>query len=132
MQDLFDKYRAELEEELKLDDFNLKDTQLKLPTIKHKWVARLIQQKIEKNKLKDMRKQAITNIMVNAREQQPVTVSDRVLSQHAEQNELVQKIDQKLQDCDILIEYLEKVEVVCRNTTFDIKNVIEIKKQELT
>ncbi|OQA94335.1 MAG: Recombination, repair and ssDNA binding protein UvsY [Bacteroidetes bacterium ADurb.Bin217] len=131
MENLFDRYKKELEEDLKLDDFNLKDTQLRLPTLKHKWVARLIDAKIEKNRLIELRKEAIIKVIETIRSEKPITVSDRLLIQHAEQNEIIVKIDKQIKMCDLIIDYLEKVEVICKNTTFDIKNVIEIRKLQL-
>ena len=129
---LFDKYKRELEEELVIDDFRLKDLQSKLPAIKHKWVARLIEQKIEKKKLCDLRDKGINDLSEDIRESQPVQVSDKTVQQLASRNEVIQKIDKRIHDCEILIEYLEKVETVCRSITYDIKNIIEIKKLELT
>jgi len=129
---LFEKYNAELKEDLQLDDINLKDTQMKLPAIKHKWVSRLIEQKIERNKLKELRKEAIINLITKNKDKQIVTLSDRSLMLHAEQHEVVQKIDSKITDCDILIEYLEKAEQILKSSTFDIKNIIEIKRAELS
>jgi len=128
---LFDKYRAEIEEELDLSDFNIKDVQMKLPAIKHKWVARLIQQKIELNNYKKLKSEAIDNIVQNTRKENPVLLSDAALAKQAEKHNTVQKINLKIDECEILIEYLEKVEKVCSSTSFDIKNLVDIKKMEL-
>ena len=129
---LFDKYRAELTEELDLSDFNMKDVQMRLPGVKHKWVARLIQQKIEMNKYKKLKHEAVEAVMQNLRKENPVLLSDSTLAKQAEKNETIQKINLKMEECEILIEYLEKVEAVCRGTSFDIKNLVEIKKLEMT
>lgn len=128
---LFEKYQAELEEELDLTDFNIKDVQMRLPANKHKWVARLIQQKIESNKLKKLKHEAIDAVIQSLRKENPVILSDAALSKQAEKNETIQKIIIKIEECDILIEYLEKVEKVCSGTSYDIKNLVEIKKLEL-
>ena len=37
-----EQYIKEMGEDVDLDEFNLKDVQLKLPALKHKWVGRLI------------------------------------------------------------------------------------------
>ena len=128
---LFDKYRAEITEELDLSDFNMKDVQMKLPAIKHKWVARLIQQKIELSKYKKLKAEAIDALIQSLRKENPVLLSDLALSKQAEKNETVQKIILKIEECEILIDYLEKVEAVCRGTSYDIKNLVEIKKLEM-
>jgi hypothetical protein len=128
----FDKYNAEITEELDLSDFNIKDIQMKLPAIKHKWVSRMIQQKIELNKLKKMKLEAIDAVTQNLRKSNPVMLSDSALSKQAEKNDTVQKIILKMEECELLIEYLEKVERLCNGTTYDIKNLVDIKKLELS
>ena len=128
---LFDKYRAEITEELDLSDFNIKDVQMKLPAIKHKWVARLIQQKIELSKFKKLKHEAIEAVIQNLRKENPVLLSDMALSKQAEKNDTIQKIIIKIEECEMLIEYLEKVEKVCSSTSYDIKNLVEIKKLEM-
>ena len=47
----FEKYSEELKEDTKVDELNLLQKQLMLPGIKHKWVARLINQKRFLNEL---------------------------------------------------------------------------------
>lgn len=129
--ELFEKYRAELESELDLSDFNMKDVQMRMPAIKHKWVARLIQQKIELNKYKNLKKVATDTVVENVRSRNPVLLSDAALMKQAEKHETVQKIISKIEECEILIEYLEKVERVCNGTSYDIKNLVDIKKLEM-
>jgi hypothetical protein len=128
---LFDKYNAELTEELDLSDFNMKDVQMRLPGIKHKWVARLIQQKIELNKYKALKAEAIANLSDSLRKENPVLISDPALAKQAEKHMTVKKISDKIEECIILIDYLEKVEKVCSGTSYDIKNLIDIKKMEM-
>jgi hypothetical protein len=128
---LFEKYKAEIDEELDLSDFNMKDVQMRLPAVKHKWVARLIQQKIELNKYKKLKLEAIEAVIGNLRKENPVLLSDTALSKQAEKNLTVQKIIIKMEECELLIDYLEKVEKVCNSTSFDIKNLVELKKLEM-
>lgn len=127
----YDKYKTELTEELDLSDFNMKDVQMKLPGIKHKWVARLIDQKIELNKLKKLKAEAIETVSQKLRKENVVILSDAALSKQSEKHELVRKIIDKIEETEILIEYLERVEKVCSSTSYDIKNLIDIKRMEL-
>ena len=129
---VFEKYQAELTEELDLTDFNMKDVQMKLPGVKHKWVARLIQQKIELNKFKKLKSEAIDALIPTLRRDNPVLYSDVTLAKQAEKHETLQKINEKIEECELLIEYLEKIEKVCSGTSYDIKNLIDIKKMELS
>ncbi|MFA5753898.1 MAG: hypothetical protein WC905_00870 [Patescibacteria group bacterium] len=127
----YNKYKAEIEEELDLSDFNLKDVQMKMPGIKHKWVSRLIDQKIEISKLKQLKSKAIETVSEKLRHDAPVIISDAALAKQAEKHELVRKIIDKIEETEILIEYLEKIEKVCNGTSYDIKNLVDIKKLEL-
>jgi hypothetical protein len=69
--------------------------------------------------------------MGNLRKENPVLLSDTALSKQAEKNLTVQKIIIKMEECELLIDYLEKVEKVCNSTSFDIKNLVELKKLEM-
>lgn len=129
---LYEKYKEELTDDLSIDDFNLHDKQMKLPGIKHKWVARLIQMKSERGRLNELRGEAIRKLVEKIRQESLVTLSDRALLTKANDSEIIIKIDNQVKYCSILIDYLERVEKVCSQTTFDIKNLIEIKKLELT
>jgi len=130
---LFEKYEAELNEELHLDEFTLKDAQLKLPSNRHKWVARLIKQKIELSKLKNLRKEALKDISEKVKRDSPVVLSDITARKSAEEHEITRKIDEEIEMCEILILYLDKVvEKVSRGISFDIKNLIELIQLENT
>jgi hypothetical protein len=130
-QTLFEKYQAELQDDLKLDDFNLADKQMKLPGIKHKWVARLIQQRFEKGKLIKKKKEALYRIKAQLQEDSIVTISDRNAQLQAEQHNITQTIESRIKDCDNMILYLEKVEKIFSQITFDVKNIIDIRKMEM-
>ena len=46
---LLEEYIVELEKDVKIDQFNIRDVQMKLPAYKHKWVGRLMRQKQQLN-----------------------------------------------------------------------------------
>ena len=54
--DFFEKIKHEINSDLVLDRINLLEKQLMLPAIKHKWVARLIDQKRLKSSLETKKK----------------------------------------------------------------------------
>jgi hypothetical protein len=54
--ELLKKYIEEITKDLQLDDFNIKESQMRLPARKHFWVARLIETKIKRNSLLEKRK----------------------------------------------------------------------------
>ena len=42
---ILEEYLKEMEKDVVFDDFTIKETQMKLPAIKHKWVGRLVRHK---------------------------------------------------------------------------------------
>ena len=43
---LLESYIDELSTDVQIDEFNMKDIQMKLPSIKHKWTGRLMRAKM--------------------------------------------------------------------------------------
>jgi hypothetical protein len=129
--DLLNKYIEELSQDTHLDEFNLKDAQLKLPGIKHKWVGRLIRSKIDFNNLKGTRYALINTLTDKLIDQSPVTVSRPTAQKKVLSHESVTQLDMKIQELDSVILFLEKIERVLNSMTFDIKNLTEIMKLEI-
>ena len=50
--DLFLEYHQKIEEYLKIDELNLKDAQMSLPSVRHYWVGRLMFHKQQISKFK--------------------------------------------------------------------------------
>jgi hypothetical protein len=132
MQDLFEEFKKEILDDTKIDEINLLEKQLTLPAIKHKWVARLIQQKRERNKLEKKRKEIKEQVLSKLSAQIPSGIPKKALDAKIDSTEQIQKIDEELQDIDILIQYLEKVEVIFKSMSYDLRNIIDINKLETT
>jgi Na+-translocating ferredoxin:NAD+ oxidoreductase RnfG subunit len=129
--ELIKKYQAQYEEFTKIDDFNLESITKRVPAEKHFWVCRLIDAKIEKDKLykqKEATKQVLQKKLV---EEAPVKLNKQVLDD-LDKTPSLENINQKIKEQEYLIEYLEKL---VNQITFignDIKNIINIKQlQEL-
>lgn len=128
---LFERYQAELKEILSYDEFNVKDIQLKLPSIKHNWVARKAHQKFELKRLKELRAEALDKVSDKIRDEEHVGLSQRALNNAAAKHEVIVKIDNEIAFTEGMIDYLDDVvQYVFRNMTFDIKNFIELVQQE--
>jgi hypothetical protein len=122
----------ELEEDLKINELNLKDYQLRLPAIKHKWAGRLIRLRMSVNLLKKQRENAKNDIMSEINNTSPVKLTQPVISSTADRHSRIQELTIKIQETELIIELLEKSEKTLSSTTFDIKNLIEIMKLEMT
>jgi hypothetical protein len=128
--ELIERYREEIGKDLVINDFNIKDVQLKLPSRKHYWAARLIDAKIAHHKLikrKKLLKDSISKRIIN---EAPVRVTQQTAEIAAEASDELQNITTEIKDYEFVIEYLEKIEKIMAGMGFDIKNIIEIQKME--
>ena len=129
----FDKLSSELKEDTEVDELNLLQKQLTLPAIKHKWVARLIEQKRYLNNLEKKKRMAKIAVLSSLEEQGlPPGIPKTSLEKKIDNSDTIQKINEDIDETTLLIEYLEKVEAIFRSMTYDIKNIIEINKLETT
>jgi uncharacterized protein YdcH (DUF465 family) len=127
-ENLLQQYQKELIEDLKIDELNLKDKTMLVPIIKHKWVARQMTHKSQLKKLTEVKKKIIKEFTVNT----PVALSKQAIEQASSSDPKIISIQEKINELDIVIEYLEKIEKAVSSLTFDCKNVIDLQKLETT
>ncbi len=123
-------YISEVKTDTELSEFTLKEKQLQLPGIKHKWVARGIQNKIQIQKLLKEKSKIIREVATKLRDEAPVKLTMIAAEKASEGHEKVIEIDNQIKECKLIEEYLEKVEKIFSSFTFDIRNVTEIIKLE--
>lgn len=130
--DIIEEYILELEKDVKLDQFNVRDYQMKLPAFKHKWVGRLMRHKFEIVKLRrekdEIKKKVITKLQQNS----TYKLSKPVAAKASENHESIVTIVHKINELNVVVEFLEKAERILASMTYDIKNLIEIMKLETT
>ena len=128
--ELLRKYNNEIGQDLVLDDFNLKEAQMRLPARKHFWVARLMEAKIKRNSLirdkKKIKKELVKKVITDS----PVRISQSAAESAAERHESIDSLNKGIAEQDTIIEYLEKVEKIMGNMHWEIKNIIDINKME--
>jgi len=128
--DLLDQYIAEIEKDLQINEFNLKDSSMRTPARKHYWVSKLIKHKrnlIVLEKERDNVKKEITKKII---EESPVKVALPVAEKASNNHEKMIQLQQKVNDEKLIVEFLEKTEKVFSAVGFDIKNIIDIMKME--
>jgi hypothetical protein len=129
--DLLSKYNEEIIEDAKIDQINILEKQLMMPAIKHKWVARLIEQKRNKifleRKKKELKEQVLVKLTENGI---PTGIPKVAIKQKVEASETIRKIDEDIKDTDLVIEYLEKVEKIFGSMHWEIKNIVDLGKLE--
>jgi hypothetical protein len=131
--EIFDKFQKEIMEDTKIDQINLLDKQMMLPAIKHKWVSRLFEQKRLRNSLerkkKELKEQVLNKLTSDGI---PTGIPKASIQAKVEASDTIKKINEELEDINVIIEYLEKVEGIFRSMTYDIKNITEITRLETT
>ena len=127
---LLQRYEEEIKAHITLDDFNLKQVQMELPIRRHFWVGRLMFHKQEILKLNKLKKQARKKITSSLHTDSPVTFSDKGVSSAVLSHPVMAKIDEKIEEQELLVDYLSKVEANFRAMSFDIKNLLQIQVLE--
>lgn len=129
---MINDYIKELEEDLKINDLDLKNYALKLPGIKHKWAGRCIRHKIELNDFKLEKDKRKKNLIKQINETSTVKLSAPAIEKVIEDSDETKLINKKIKDLELIIELLEKAEKTLASASYDIKNLIEIIKLETT
>lgn len=131
--ELIKQYQDLYVEFCKIDDFNLEDRAKKVPAEKHFWVARLIQAKIDRDRLLKQKKGLSISLTKQvASDNRLVAASQRDIEAMVNTSDTMEEINEKIRQQDFLVEYLE---LLVKQVTFiaqDIKNIIEIRKLETT
>jgi hypothetical protein len=128
--EILEKYIKEIEEDLKITEFNIKDASLKSPGRKHYWVSRLIYHKKNLYSLEKERSSLIKKISKELQHQSPVKLTNVTLEQAVVHSDPIKEINDKISGEKLVIEFLEKTEKTFSSLTYDIKNIVEIMKLE--
>jgi len=125
-----EKYIKEMSEDVKVDEFNLKDVQMSLPALKHKWVGRLMRHKNTINDLLSAKTSAKNTVVKQLQDNSNYKVAQAVAERQAEFHDTIVRINKKVKEEKLVVELLEKAEKIFSSMTFDIKNITEIVKLE--
>ena len=125
-----EEYIKEMGTDVEIDEFNLKETQMKLPGLKHKWVGRLIRHKGDLARAHGRRgniiKEVAKEVIDTATYQVTLPTAEKAAAKHAR----VKALDEEIKEHKLIVEFLEKSERIFSSMTFDIKNITEIMKLE--
>lgn len=124
----FEKIVKDIEKDLKIDRMNMDEKSLQIPSIKHYWVAELYRTKIQIQKLEKAKKERMKQVQAN--QVSEIGLSKSSIMAQVNNDELIIKINDKLEELKIIVEYLEDVKYVLGRVTDDLKNRIELEKVE--
>lgn len=130
--DLFAEYHEKIEAFLKIDELNMKDAQMSLPSVRHYWVGRLMHHKQQIIKLKKAKDKAIKTLKQKLEHESPVGLSPKTIVESISQHDVILKIDEEITNNELLVEYLSKVEANLRDTQYGMNNLTKIITLETT
>jgi hypothetical protein len=130
--DLFTEYHQKIEDFLKIDELNMKDAQMALPSVRHYWVGRLMFHKQQINKLKKTKEKATKALRIKLENESPIGLSPKTIIESISKHEVMQKIDEEITNNELLVEYLSKVEMNFRDAQFGMNNLTKIITLETT
>lgn len=124
----FIKYKEAVERDLKIDQFNIHDKVNEIPSLKHFWVAKLIESKIEIKKLQKEKATLIKKLSEHS--DIGIKLSTASMNNVISKSPVINEINEKIEELELIVEYLEKAEKIFNSTTYDLKNAIELMKME--
>jgi hypothetical protein len=103
---------------------------MKAPARKHYWVSKLIRHKKNlltlKNQRDAIKKEVVEKIIESSPVKVTIPVAEKASYKHDKMIEILNRINEE----ELIIEFLEKTEKTFSAVGFDIKNIIEIMKME--
>ena len=128
--EVVERYIKEIEEDLKIDEFNIKEASLKTPGRKHFWVSRLINHKRNLYFLEHELEETSKKLVTETREKSPVAISTMSLTNAIADSEVIKNLQLKIKEEKFVIDLLEKTEKTFSSLTYDIKTIIAIMQLE--
>lgn len=125
----FEHYKELYEAFTKIDDFNLTQVAKRVPQEKHFWAARLIEAKIARDEVKKQKTQLRNSLITKMMDDSPVNLDKKLLDK-IDNTPQFEEINEKIQEWEYLVEYLE---LIMKSVSFiaqDIKNIISLKEME--
>lgn len=130
--EILEKYIEEVTEDTKVDEINVKDMTMRLPGLKHKWVARLINHKKGLYKFEREKEEIIEATLKKIKERGEIQLSKAAMTAKISTIDSVKILDAKIDESKALVEYLDHVVTIFRYMTNDLKNIVDIMRLEMT
>ena len=127
---IIEQYISEIEKDLEINEFNIKESSMKTPARKHFWVSKLIQHKKALYKLQQEKESIKKQVMDEIIKTSAIKITAPIAEKASYKHPKMKEINQKINDESLIVEFLEKTEKTFSSISFDIKNIIEIMKME--
>lgn len=126
------EYHQKIEDFLKIDELNMKDVQMSLPSVRHYWVGRLMHHKQQIAKLRKAKDKAATTIKNKIQEESPIGLSCKTVAESIAKHDIILKINEEIANNELIVEYLSKVESNLRDAQYGLNNLTKIVTLETT
>jgi hypothetical protein len=130
--EILDKYIIELENDLKIDRVGLEEKSMLVAGIKGKWLSKLVKHKQEHSKYQELLEEAKNKIIKEIEKSSDISYNKPTLEKLALEHEITKKIKKSIENEKLLIEFCDRGLNVVSSMSFDVKNIIEWCKLELT
>ena len=130
--EILDKYIAELEEDLKLDRVQLEEKSMMVPGIKGKWLSKMIRHKRELKNHEVLFEEAKNKLVKELEKNSDIAYSKPTMERIVSDHELIKKIKKSMDTERLAIEFCERALTIVSSMSFDVKNILEGYKLELT
>ena len=103
-----------------------------LPSVRHYWVGRLMFHKQQIQKLKKAKDKAAKTIKQKLEAESPVSLNIKTINDSILSNEVIIKIEEEINNNELIVEYLNKVESNLRDAQYGMTNLTKIITLETT
>lgn len=132
MEDTLQKYAEMVKNDLDINEINIDNVARALPSKRHFWTTKLIDNKIELLNLKKLKDDAVRNLTSRVNAESPIKLTTGGMAKVVVSNNIIKDFDDKIARQEIMIEFLEKVEKNFFSASYDVKNIIELIKLQQT
>lgn len=127
--DLYNKYVNELKEDFVLNSINIKEVLYRLPSKKHFWSARLVQHKIEVQKLKKVKVKVLT--MIKDDKKSPVRLTKDNEKNFMDSLPQVEQINDNIFEHECIIELIQHALETFKSMDWQVKNLVQLMTMEM-
>lgn len=123
----FKRIKNDVESVSKIDDLNAENIIKKYTSTHMFWVGRLADYKFKKNELEKKKK----NLKKDLKNEMKVNLSRNSTTKIISNNEIISDIDEEIELCNIMIDYLSNVIDVFKQGSYNLQTFVNWKKLEM-
>jgi|688.fasta_scaffold62414_11 hypothetical protein len=127
--DLYNKYVNELKEDFILNSINIKEVLYRLPSKKHFWSARLVNHKIEVQKLKKVKTKLLT--MHKDEKKSPIKLTKDNEKNLLDSLPQVEQINDNIFEQECIIELIQHALETFKSMDWQVKNLVQLMTMEM-